>query len=51
MGLYPYVAAFLQQLGEPRLSIAGFVIGGYAVGGLIYAAVISACCRSSVTTG
>jgi MFS transporter, DHA1 family, inner membrane transport protein len=40
MGLYPYVAAFLQQLGEPRLSIAGFVIGGYAVGGLIYAGVI-----------
>ena len=40
MGLYPYVAAFLQQLGEPRLSIAGLVIGGYAVGGLIYAAVI-----------
>jgi DHA1 family inner membrane transport protein len=41
MGLYPYVAAFLQQLGEPRLSIAGFVIAGYAVGGLIYAASIS----------
>jgi predicted MFS family arabinose efflux permease len=40
MGLYPYVAAFLQQLGEPRLSIAGFVIAGYAVGGLIYAATI-----------
>jgi predicted MFS family arabinose efflux permease len=40
MGLYPYVAAFLQQLGEPRLSIAGLVISGYAVGGLIYAGVI-----------
>ncbi len=34
MGLYPYVAAFLQQLGEPRLSIAGLVIAGYAIGGL-----------------
>lgn len=41
MGLLPFVAAFLQDLGEPRLSIAGLVIGGYAVGGLVYAATIS----------
>jgi predicted MFS family arabinose efflux permease len=40
MGLYPYVAAFLLELGEPRLSIAGLVIAGYAIGGLIYAALI-----------
>jgi DHA1 family inner membrane transport protein len=40
-GMLPYVAAFLQELGEPRLSIAGVVIGGYAVGGLIYAATVS----------
>ena len=41
MGLLPFVAAFLQKLGEPRLAIAGLVIGGYAVGGLVYAATIS----------
>jgi MFS transporter, DHA1 family, inner membrane transport protein len=40
-GMLPFVAAFLQELGEPRLSIAGLVIGGYAVGGLVYAATIS----------
>lgn len=40
-GMLPYVASFLQQLGEPRLAIAGLVIGGYAVGGLMYAATVS----------
>lgn len=40
-GMLPYVASFLQELGEPRLSIAGLVIGGYAVGGLFYAATVS----------
>ena len=40
-GMLPYVASFLQELGEPRLSIAGLVIGGYAVGGLVYAAVVT----------
>lgn len=40
-GMLPYVASFLQKLGEPRLAIAGLVIGGYAVGGLIYAASVS----------
>lgn len=40
-GMLPYVASFLQQLGEPRLAIAGLVIGGYAVGGLLYAATVS----------
>ena len=40
-GMLPYVASFLQELGEPRLSIAGLVIGGYAVGGLIYAATVT----------
>jgi DHA1 family inner membrane transport protein len=39
--MLPYVASFLQELGEPRLSIAGLVIGGYAVGGLVYAATVS----------
>lgn len=41
MGLFPYVANFLLELGEPRLAIAGVVIGGYAVGGLIYAATVT----------
>lgn len=36
LGLFPYVAAFLADLGEPRLSIAGVVIAGFAVGGLLY---------------
>jgi MFS transporter, DHA1 family, inner membrane transport protein len=39
-GMLPFVASFLQDLGEPRLSIAGLVIGGYAVGGLFYAATV-----------
>ena len=34
LGLFPYVAAFLFQLGETRLSIAGIVIAGFAIGGL-----------------
>lgn len=36
LGLFPYVAAFLFDLGETRLSIAGLVIAGFAVGGLFY---------------
>ncbi|ETR75276.1 major facilitator transporter [Afipia sp. P52-10] len=36
LGLFPFVAAFLADLGEPRLSIAGIVIAGFAVGGLVY---------------
>lgn len=41
MGLFPFIAAFLQELGEPRLSVAGLVIGGFAIGGLLYAASIA----------
>lgn len=41
MGLFPFIAAFLAELGEPRLSIAGLVIGGFAIGGLLYAASIA----------
>ena len=36
LGLFPYVASFLFQLGEVRLSISGIVIAGFAVGGLFY---------------
>lgn len=41
LGLFPFVAAFLVELGEPRLSIAGLVIAGFAVGGLLYTSSVS----------
>ena len=36
LGLFPFIAAFLFELGETSLSIAGLVIAGFAVGGLFY---------------
>ena len=36
LGVFPFVAAFLFELGETRLSIAGIVIAGFAIGGLLY---------------
>lgn len=41
LGLFPFVAAFLTDLGEPRLSIAGLVIAGFATGGLFYTLTVS----------
>ena len=41
LGLFPYLASFLFELGETRLSIAGFVIAGFAVGGLFYSMSVS----------
>lgn len=41
LGLFPYVAAFLFELGETRLSIAGLVIAGFAIGGLFYTLTVS----------
>jgi predicted MFS family arabinose efflux permease len=41
LGLFPYMAAFLVELGEPSLSIAGLVIAGFAVGGLFYTLTVS----------
>ena len=41
LGLFPYIASFLFELGETRLSIAGVVIAGFAVGGLIYTLTVS----------
>jgi predicted MFS family arabinose efflux permease len=41
LGLFPYVAAFLFELGETKLSIAGIVIAGFAVGGLFYTMTVS----------
>ena len=36
-GLFPFVALMLLAAGEPRASIAGAVIAGFSVGGVIYA--------------
>jgi predicted MFS family arabinose efflux permease len=41
LGLFPYLAAFLVELGETSLSIAGIVIAGFAVGGLVYTMTVS----------
>jgi predicted MFS family arabinose efflux permease len=41
LGLFPYIASFLFELGETRLSIAGVVIAGFAVGGLLYTMTVS----------
>lgn len=41
LGLFPYIASFLFDLGETRLSIAGIVIAGFAVGGLFYTMTVS----------
>ena len=40
-GLFPFIAAFLFELGETSLSIAGIVIAGFAVGGLFYTFTVS----------
>jgi predicted MFS family arabinose efflux permease len=40
-GLFPYVAGLLAEGGETRASIAGAVIGGFGVGGIIYASSVS----------
>ncbi|WP_024575349.1 MULTISPECIES: MFS transporter [unclassified Afipia] len=36
LGLLPFVAAFLFELGETRASIPGVVIAAFALGGLLY---------------
>src|SRR6266571_3649495 len=41
LGLFPFIASFLFELGETRLSIAGIVIAGFAVGGLFYTLTVS----------
>lgn len=41
MGLFPFIASFLFDLGETSLSIAGIVIAGFAVGGLFYTLTVS----------
>jgi predicted MFS family arabinose efflux permease len=41
LGLFPFVASFLFELGETSLSIAGVVIAGFAIGGLFYTMTVS----------
>ncbi len=41
LGLFPFIAAFLFDLGQTSLSIAGIVIAGFAIGGLFYTATVS----------
>jgi predicted MFS family arabinose efflux permease len=41
LGLFPYVAAFLFELGVTSLTISGIVIAGFAVGGLFYTMTVS----------
>jgi predicted MFS family arabinose efflux permease len=41
LGLFPFIASFLFELGQTSLSIAGIVIAGFAIGGLFYTATVS----------
>ena len=41
LGLFPFIASFLFELGQTSLSIAGMVIAGFAVGGLFYTLTVS----------
>jgi predicted MFS family arabinose efflux permease len=41
LGLFPYLAAFLFDIGETSLTIAGIVIAGFAVGGVFYTLTVS----------
>jgi len=41
LGLFPFVAAFLFQMGETSLAVAGVVIAGFAVGGVLYTLSVS----------
>jgi predicted MFS family arabinose efflux permease len=40
-GVFPYMASLLQSAGETRASIAGIVIAGFGVGGVIYTLAVS----------
>jgi len=40
-GLMPYVAGLLAERGEPRATIAGLVMAGFGVGGILYASTVS----------
>jgi predicted MFS family arabinose efflux permease len=40
LGMYPFVAPLLHDQGETRASIAGIVIAGFGVGGVVYSFII-----------
>ncbi|RTL71766.1 MAG: MFS transporter [Hyphomicrobiales bacterium] len=40
-GLFPYISVLLMQAGEPRAAIAGLVIAGFSIGGLIYSMTVA----------
>jgi predicted MFS family arabinose efflux permease len=40
-GLFPFVALLLVMAGEPRASIAGLVIAGFSIGGVIYSLAVT----------
>ncbi len=40
-GLMPYVAGLMAERGEARAAIAGLVIAGFGIGGIIYASSVS----------
>jgi predicted MFS family arabinose efflux permease len=40
LGVYPFVAPLLHDTGETRASVAGIVIAGFGVGGIIYSMII-----------
>ena len=39
-GMFPYLAGLLAAQGEPRLSIAGLVLSGFALGGIVYSVTV-----------
>jgi predicted MFS family arabinose efflux permease len=41
LGLFPYVASFLFDLGVRSLTVSGIVIAGFAIGGLLYTMTVS----------
>ncbi len=40
-GVFPYMAVMLSTEGETRASIAGLVLAGFAIGGIVYTFVVS----------
>ena len=49
-GLFPFVALLLLAAGEPRASIAGIVIAGFSIGGVIYAVAVPMLVRAGGPT-
>jgi predicted MFS family arabinose efflux permease len=40
-GLFPYIATLLHAQGETRASIAGIIIAGWGIGGIVYTVMVS----------